>query len=127
MKGKRKLWIIAVGLILLLGYGIWEAYNQPSIEDLPGDFEEVAFVRNEQNKGGIVRVYAVTVGDIANAKYDACADMFPTNDYGSITKIYFFDKSKPFPTNLTIEPPHYDTNQYEAVTILKRTGSSETP
>ena len=125
MKGKKKFWIIAVGLIVLLGYGIWEAYNQPSIKDLPGDFEEVAFVRNEQNKGGIMRVYAVAVGDMVNAEYDACADMFPTNDYGSITKIYFFDKSKPFPTNLTIEPPHYDTNQYEAVMILKRTGSEK--
>jgi len=125
MKGKRKFWIIAIGLILLLGYGIWEAYNQPSIKDLPGDFEEVAFVRNEQNKGGIMRVYAVTVGDMTNAKFDACADMFPTNDYGSITKIYFFDKSKPFPINLAIEPPHYDTNQYEAVMILKRTGSDK--
>lgn len=127
MKGKKKFWIIAVGLILLLGYGIWEAYNQPSIKDLPGDFEEVAFVRNEQNKGGIMRVYAVSVGDMANAQYDACADMFPTNDYGSITKIYFFDKSKPYPTSLTIDPPHYDTNLYEAVMILKRTGSAETP
>jgi len=125
MKGKKKFWIIAIGLIVLLGYGIWEAYNQPSIKDLPGDFEEVAFVRNEQNKGGIMRVYAVAVGDMVNAEYDACADMFPTNDYGSITKIYFFDKSKPFPTNLTIEPPHYDTNQYEAVMILKRTGSEK--
>ncbi|TYR35382.1 hypothetical protein FXV77_13390 [Sphingobacterium phlebotomi] len=127
MKGKKKFWIIAVGLILLLGYGIWEAYNQPSIKDLPGDFEEVAFVRNEQNKGGIMRVYAVSVGDMANAQYDACADMFPTNDYGSITKIYFFDKSNPYPTSLTIDPPHYDTNLYEAVMILKRTGSAETP
>lgn len=127
MKGKRKIWIIAVGLILLLGYGIWEAFNQPSIEDLKGDFEEVAFVRNEQNKGGIIRVYAVSVGDMANADYDACADLFPTNDYGSITKIYFFDKSKPYPTDLTIEPPHYDVDQYEALMILKRTGSSNTP
>ncbi|PRD55887.1 hypothetical protein [Sphingobacterium gobiense] len=125
MQGKRKIWIIAVGLILLLGYGIWEAYNQPSIKDLQGDFEEVAFIRNDQNKGGIMRVYAVTVGDMENAQYDACADMFPTNDYGSTTKIYFFDKSKPYPSILTIESPHYDTDQYEAVMILKRTGSDK--
>lgn len=125
MKGNRKIWFIGVVLILLLGYGIWEAYNQPSIEDLPGNFEEVAFVRNEQNKGGIVRIYAVTVGDLINAKYEACADMFPTNEYGSVTKIYFFDKSAPYPTSLTIEPPYYDTVQYEAVTILKRSGSKK--
>lgn len=124
MKRKRKFWWIAIGLIVVLGYGIWEAFNQPSIQDLPGDFEEVAFVRNEQNKGGIIRVYAVSVGDMANAKYDACADLFPTNDYGSVTKIYFFDKTQPFPTDLTIDPPHYDTDRYEAIMILKRTGST---
>lgn len=125
MRGKKKFWWIAIGLVIILGYGIWEAYNQPSIEDLPGDFEEVAFVRNEQNKGGIMRVYAVAVGDMTNAKYDACADLFPTNDYGSVTKIYFFDKSKPYPTSLTLDPPHYDTDQYEAITILKRMGTGK--
>ncbi|MFD1768884.1 hypothetical protein [Sphingobacterium suaedae] len=125
MRGTKKIWWIAAGLIIILGYGIWEAFSQPSIEDLPGDFKQVAFVRNEQNKGGIIRIYAVSVGDLANAKYEACADLFPTNDYGSVTKIYFFDKNKPVPTTLTIDPPHYDSKQYEAIMILKRTGNDK--
>jgi len=118
----KKLWIIAVPLILILGYFIYDAYSQPSIEDIPGDFTEVAFVRNENNKGGIIRIYAVTVGDQLNAQYDKCADMFPVNDYGSITKVYFFDKNKPFPTSLNLEEPHYDTAKYEAINILSRRG-----
>ncbi len=125
MQKNKRFWWIAIGLIIILGYGIWEAFNQPSIEDLSGNFSEVAFVRNEQNKGGIIRIYAVTVGDVANAKFDACADLFPVNDYGSITKIYFFDKSQPFPTSLTIDPPHYDTTQFNAITILRRTGQTK--
>ncbi|MGO1244344.1 MAG: hypothetical protein ACTJHT_05610 [Sphingobacterium sp.] len=125
MQKSKRIWWIAIGLIIILGYGVWEAFNQPSVEDLPGDFSEVAFVRNEQNKGGIVRIYAVTVGDMANAKYDACAELFPVNDYGSVTKIYFFDKSKPFPTSLAIDPPHYDTAKYSAVSILRRTGQDK--
>lgn len=125
MRGTKKIWWIAAGLIIILGYGIWEVFSQPSIEDLPGDFKQVAFVRNEQNKGGIIRIYAVSVGDLANAKYEACADLFPTNDYGSVTKIYFFDKNKPVPTTLTIDPPHYDSKQYEAIMILKRTGNDK--
>jgi hypothetical protein len=104
-KKSKKLWIIAVPLILILGYFIYDAYSQPSIEDIPGDFTEVAFVRNENNKGGIIRIYAVTVGDQLNAQYDKCADMFPVNDYGSITKVYFFDKNKPYPTSLNLEFP----------------------
>ncbi|MCY4781487.1 hypothetical protein ORI89_17660 [Sphingobacterium sp. UT-1RO-CII-1] len=125
MKKSKKLWWIAAGLSVILLYGIWEAFNQPSIKDLPGDFKETAFVRNEQNKGGIIRIYAVSVGDIQNANYEACADLFPTNDYGSITKIYFFDKKKGFPKELSLEAPHYDTNRYEAIMILKRTGNEK--
>ncbi|MCT1531518.1 hypothetical protein M3B46_10970 [Sphingobacterium daejeonense] len=121
-KKSKKLWIIAVPLILILGYFIYDAYSQPSIEDIPGDFTEVAFVRNENNKGGIIRIYAVTVGDQLNAQYDKCADMFPVNDYGSITKVYFFDKNKPYPTSLKLEEPHYDSAKYEAINILSRRG-----
>lgn len=124
MMKNRRLWIIAIALITMLGYFIYDTYKQPSIEDIPGDFTEVAFVRNEQNKGGIIRVYAVTVGDPLNAKYDACADLFPTNDFNSITRIYFFNKNEPYPTSLSIEPPHYDTAQFNAINILKRTGSN---
>lgn len=112
-------------MVAILGYGIWEAFNQPSIKDLPGKFEEVAFVRNEQNKGGIIRIYAVAVGDIGQADFEACADLFPTNDYGSMTKVYFFDKQKPYPTALTIDTPHFDGKQYEAIMILKRSGSDK--
>jgi len=121
-KKSKRIWLIAIPLILMLSYFIYDAYSQPSIEDLPGDFKEVAFVRNENNKGGIIRIYAVTVGDQMNAQYDQCADLFPVNDYGSTTKIYFFDKRNPFPTSLQLEDPHYDTSKYEAINILTRRG-----
>lgn len=124
MKKSKKVWLLAIPLILILGYMIWDAYSQPSIEDIPGNFEEVAFVRNEQNKGGIERIYAVSVGDIANAKFEACAELFPTNDFNSVTRIFFFDKNKPYPTTLSLEPPYYDTTKYEAIHILKRRGSN---
>lgn len=123
MKKSKKVWLVAIPLILILSYLIWDSYSQPTINDIPGEFEEVAFVRNEQNKGGIVRIYAVTVGDIANADFDACADLFPTNDYNSVTRIFFFDKSKAFPTTLSLESPFYDTTQYAAINIVKRYGS----
>lgn len=120
----KRFWWIAIPLILLIGYFTIDAFTQKSISSVPGDFEEVAFVRNEQNKGGIIRIYAVTVGDIANARYEACADLFPTNDYGSSTTIYFFDKNKPYPTELKLETPHYDLNRYDAISIIKRRGAN---
>ena len=124
MKKYKKVWLLAIPLIAILGYAIWDSYSQPGIEDIPGDFKEVAFVRNEQNKGGIERIYAVSVGDIVHANYDACAELFPTNDFNSVTRIYFFDKNKPYPTTLSLEPPHYDTSKYEAINIVKRRGSN---
>jgi len=125
MQKRKRMWWILIPLVLILSYGIWDSFSQPSIGDIPGKFEEVAFVRNEQNKGGILRVYAVAVGDIEHANYEACADLFPTNDYGSLTKVYFFDKSKPYPTKLSIDAPHFDGSQYEAIMILKRSGSDK--
>jgi len=121
-KKYKKVWLLAIPLILILGYALWDTFNQPSIEDLPGDFKEVAFVRNEQNKGGVIRVYAVSVGHPTQADYNACADLFPVNEINSTTKIYFFDKHYPYPTTLTIEPPHYDVTKYQAINIIKRTG-----
>ncbi|TCV12860.1 hypothetical protein EDC17_102229 [Sphingobacterium alimentarium] len=123
MKKNKKVWLLAVPIILILGYMIWDSYSQLGIKDIPGDFEEVAFVRNEQNKGGIERIYAVTVGDLHNAKYEDCAELFPTNDFNSVTRVFFFDKNKPYPTTLKIEPPHYDTSKYEAINIIKRRGT----
>ncbi|TJZ63414.1 hypothetical protein FAZ15_03795 [Sphingobacterium olei] len=119
----KRIWFIAIPVTLILGYLIWQTYSQPTLKDIPGNFEEVAFVRNEQNKGGIVRIYAVTVDDASVANYDACADLFPTNDFNSITTIYFFDKKKPYPTVLTLESPHYDTEKYSALYIAKRRGT----
>lgn len=121
-KSRKIVWFVGA-LALLLAYFIYDGYSQPSIKDVAGDFEEVAFVRNEQNKGAIVRIYAVTVGDPANALYDECADLFPTNDYGSVTKIYFFDKQAPYPTELTLNEPHFDISKYSALRIVKRYGS----
>lgn len=124
MKKYKKVWLFAIPLILILGYLIYDSYSQPSIKDIPGDFEEVAFIRNEQNKGGITRIYAVTVGDPLHAKYDECANLFPTNDFNSVTRVYFFDKKLPYPKTLTLEAPYYDTTQFQAINIIKRTGTN---
>ncbi|HMR19659.1 MAG TPA: hypothetical protein PKA53_10205 [Sphingobacterium sp.] len=50
--------------------------------------------------------------------------MFPINDFNSTTRIYFFDKNNPYPITLTLDPPYYDTDQYQAINIIKRTGKN---
>lgn len=122
MQKQRKLWMIIIPIIVVLGYLIYDSYSQPSLKDIPGEFEQVAFIRNEQNKGGVIRIYAVTTGDIENAQFDQAADLFPTNEINSITRIYFFDKKKPYPTTVSLESPYYDTVKFNAIQIVKRTG-----
>lgn len=85
--------------------------------DLTGRFEEIAFARNEQNKGGIVRIYAFTVADTAGADYLGCGELLPHNEYGSTTKVYFFEAGKPVPQSLQLEPPHFDATQFHPVAV----------
>ncbi|HLQ99036.1 MAG TPA: hypothetical protein VK102_01575 [Sphingobacterium sp.] len=123
-KSTRGWWII-IPLILVLVYFIYDGFTQKGLKDVPGGFKEEAFVRNEQNKGGIIRIYAVSVADIQNAQYDEAADLFPVNDYASTTTVYFFDKNNGYPSELTLEPPHFDTTAYKAISIIKRTGTKK--
>ncbi|WP_293955290.1 MULTISPECIES: hypothetical protein [unclassified Sphingobacterium] len=125
MKKNKRLWLLAIPILVLLGFILKDSFNQKSIEDLPGGFKEVAFVRNEQNKGGIIRIYAVTVGDILNADYTGCLELMPVNDYGSITTVYFFDRTAPYPTSLSIDTPHFDTTKFKAIQISKKYGKKD--
>ncbi len=101
----------AAGAALLLV----DILTQRGVSDVAGGFEEIAFVRNEQNKGGIVRIYAFTVSDTAAADYLACGNLLPHNDYGSTTVAYFFEKGKPAPDRLKLDSPHVDADRYRAI------------
>ena len=85
--------------------------------DVKGGFEEIAFARNEQNKGGIVRIYAFSVTDTLNADYLECGELLPHNDYGSMTTAYFFQAGKAAPQSLQLEPPHFDTTRFHPVAV----------
>ncbi|UIR54538.1 hypothetical protein LZQ00_09660 [Sphingobacterium sp. SRCM116780] len=125
MKKNKRVWFIIIPLLVIIAFMLKDSFTQKSIEDLPGDFKEVAFVRNDQNKGEIIRIYAISVGNPSAADYQACIDLLPVNDYGSTTTAYFFDKNMPYPTTLTLEAPHYDGKKYEAIQISKKTGSDK--
>lgn len=122
MKKNKRVWLIIIPILAILAFMLKDSLTQKSIEDLPGEFKEVAFVRNEQNKGGIICIYAISVGKPAEADYKACIDLLPVNDYGSSTTAYFFDKNTPYPTSLTIEAPHYDGKKFQAIQISKKSG-----
>ncbi|SFG84477.1 hypothetical protein [Pontibacter chinhatensis] len=95
---KLKHILIALSLALL-GWFIYDTMSIPSVDDLEGDFKEVAFYRNENNTGPVIRVYAVTVDDTLWEQMQTYGDYMPHTKYGN-TKVYFFLKDKPFPTEV---------------------------
>ena len=88
---------VAFGAVaLLLGWFIYDSLSQPTTQDLPGGFQEVAAYRNENNTGPITRVYAVTVADTLWRAMRQYGDLMPYTKYGN-TKVYFFRQGQPVP------------------------------
>jgi hypothetical protein len=93
---------LALGAVaLLLGWFVYDSLSQPTGQDLPGNFQEVATYRNENNTGPIVRVFAVTVADTLWTEMRQYGDLMPYTKYGN-TKVYFFQQGQPVPK--TVQP-----------------------
>lgn len=99
--------ILALFLIVLL-WMVTDVLLQPGIRDLKGEFKELAFVRNEQNTGPVVRIYAVSVKDTLWSEMQEYGNFMPHNKYGN-TKVYFFLSNTPAPTQLLLENGHFSS------------------
>jgi hypothetical protein len=100
---KFKMQYIWGGVVLaLVVWFVLEATTQPGIDDLEGDPEEIAFVRNENNTGPVRRVYAVSIADTLWQEMQKYGSYMPHNKYGS-TQVYFFLKDDPAPENLHLD------------------------
>ena len=88
---------LALGaVVLLLGWFVYDSLSQPGVGDLPGNFQEAAAYRNENNTGPVVRVYAVKVADTLWREMRQYGDFMPYTKYGN-TKVYFFRQGQPVP------------------------------
>lgn len=97
-----KLKYAALGALgLLLAWFVYDSLSQVSPQDLPGNFQQVAVYRNENNTGPVVRVYAVTVADTLWHTMQQYGSLMPYTKYGN-TKVYFFRAGQPAPT--TVRP-----------------------
>ncbi|EMR03351.1 hypothetical protein ADICEAN_01529 [Cesiribacter andamanensis AMV16] len=76
-----------------------ELLRQPGVQDLPGGFQEVAFYRNENNTGPIIRLYAVSVRDASPEQLQQYGNFMPHTKYGT-TRVYFFKEGSPVPPAL---------------------------
>ncbi|MCH6235907.1 hypothetical protein [Cognataquiflexum rubidum] len=107
--GSRKLFY---GLgIVVAALVIWimvDSLSQPGVNELKGEYTEVAFYRNENNTGPIVRIYAVHSPDSLWEEMEKYGNYMPHTKYGN-TKVYFFSQLEKTPKNLRPDPPYFDT------------------
>lgn len=96
---KRSRLLIALFILVLVGWMVKDTFTQSGIEDLKGGFIEVAKYRNENNTGPVQRIYAVKVIDTIAADFIAYGNLMPHNKYGN-TKVYFFLAKGDTPTEL---------------------------
>lgn len=106
--------ILTLFLVVLL-WMVADALMQPGVKDLKGDFKELAFVRNQQNTGPVIRIYAVSVKDTLWNAMEKYGHYMPHNKYGN-TKVYFFLHNTPAPTQLFLENENIGS-QYKSYCI----------
>jgi hypothetical protein len=83
---KKAILFISVIIISLIFYSL---FSTETINSLKGGFKELAFVRNENNTGPIIRIYAFSVEDTLWTEMQKHADLLPHTKYGT-TEVYYF-------------------------------------
>lgn len=108
-----------IGIILIIGLMIYSMLSEENIHDLEGGFEQVAYVRNENNTGPIVRAYAFTLNDSLWQNMEKHGGLMPHTKYGT-TEVYYFLKAQQAPSSLSLKGSRFD-EQYQKYCIAKFT------
>lgn len=121
---KNKLYILVISLSAIAGM-IWNVLKEPGINELKSNFKEVAFIRNEQNTGPVIRIYAVVMDKEDRDEIELFGNYMPHTKYGK-TKIYFFLRSKPFPKSLKFGDINID-DEFKAycIAVYEKNGMSQ--
>jgi len=122
---KYKYYILTFSILLIVAM-IWNAMSEPGIKDLKGNFKELAFIRNEQNTGPVIRVYAVSLDNKNWDEMKQYGNYMPHNKYGS-TKIYFFLNNDKAPNTLKLGDVNIDEDFKEyCIAVYEKDGMSQT-
>ncbi|MDO8991989.1 hypothetical protein [Daejeonella sp.] len=96
---KYKVYILVVSILIVVAI-IWNTITEPGIKDLKSDFKEVAFIRNEQNTGPVIRIYVVSLKTENWDEMEQYGNYMPHTKYGT-TRIYFFLNNTDLPEELS--------------------------
>lgn len=117
---KRSVWIWLFTVAVIFLIVLYQFFKLDNAKKLLGEFDRVAYVRNENNQGGIYQYYAYTVSDTSIADYPSLVQMIPLHGKVGETTVFFFYKEDAYPTVLSLEEPHFDTSIYTPVKTLVR-------
>lgn len=121
---KYKSSLIGLSFLIILAI-IWSTVTEKGIKDLSSDFEELTFIRNEQNTGPVLRIYAVSLKKINWEEMKQYGNFMPHTKYGS-TKIYFFLNSTDLPQKLKFGEVNIDDRyKKHCVAIYEKNGMSQ--
>lgn len=98
---KKRNYIILVLVIAGFLYMMKDAFFQPGVEDLRGNFKELGFVRNENNTGPVLRLYSVSLSDTLWKEMETYGNYMPHTKYG-VTKVFFFIQGAPAPSVISL-------------------------
>jgi len=121
---KNKLYILVIALIAISAM-LWTVLNEPGIKGLKGNLKETAFIRNEQNTGPVIRIYAVSIDQENWIEMEQYGNYMPHNKYGT-TRVYFFLSNKPYTGKLEITKSNIE-EQYKqhCIAIYEKNGMSQ--
>jgi hypothetical protein len=121
---KYKVYILLLSVLIIIAI-IWNAINEPGIKDLKSDFKETAFIRNEQNTGPVIRIYAVSLKSENWEEMEQYGNYMPHTKYGT-TRIYFFLNNTDLPEELSFGEINI-AEQYKknCIAIYEKDGMSQ--
>ncbi len=121
---KYKVYILVASVLIVIAI-VWSTITEPGIKDLKSDFKEVAFIRNEQNTGPVIRIYAVSLKTENWEEMEQYGNYMPHTKYGT-TRIYFFLNNSDIPEELNFGdvniPERYKKN---CIAIYEKDGMSQ--
>jgi|688.fasta_scaffold24696_4 hypothetical protein len=121
---KYKTYIYILSALIIIAM-IWNTITAPGIKDLKSDFREVAFIRNEQNTGPVIRIYAVSMKTVNWEEMERYGNYMPHTKYGT-TKIYFFLNNAEVPEKLNFgEISITEPYQKKCIAIYEKDGMSQ--
>ncbi|GAA5038978.1 hypothetical protein GCM10011506_37510 [Marivirga lumbricoides] len=106
-----------IGVFLIIALMIYSMFSEKNIHDLEGGFKEVAYTRNENNTGPVVRIYAFTVEDTLWNNISQHAELLPHTKYGTTEAYYFLAKGK-YPSEISLNEKRFDP-QFKKYCIAK--------